>query len=121
MERLRTDCPNNRASPVVGRAMVRAIFTRVVFPAPFGPSNPKIVPGSTAKLTESRACTCSLWLHHRRNVFDTEIASNAGDMASDYSAPTNVMISAEPLAGLSILCSDAQEVVTNFSASPAES
>src|SRR5438552_6500295 len=96
MERLQTDWPNNRASPFVGRAIVSAILTSVVFPAPLGPSNPKIVPGSTAKLTSFSACTCRLAVHQRRNVFDTEIDSNAGGMASDYSAATSVRILAEP-------------------------
>src|SRR5688572_9547334 len=59
--------------------MVSAIFTRVVFPAPFGPSNPKMLPGSTAKLTSRRARTSRLD-HHRRNVFVREVASKAGGM-----------------------------------------
>src|SRR5262245_49210819 len=77
--------------------MVSAIFTSVVFPAPLGPSNPKIVPGSTTKLTSFSACTVPLALHQRRNVFDKEIASKANDMASDYSVEKRRDFSLKPL------------------------
>src|SRR5262249_6809544 len=64
-------------------AIVRAIFTRVVLPAPFGPNNPNTVPGSTARLMSRRAET-SLRDHHRRKVLARPVASKAKPMASLY-------------------------------------
>ena len=43
--------------PASGARMVVRMRTAVVLPAPFGPSKPKMVPSSTAKLTPSKART----------------------------------------------------------------
>ena len=43
--------------PDVGRASVERIRNSVVFPAPLGPSNPKICPRPTSNVTSSRART----------------------------------------------------------------
>src|SRR5580765_7660951 len=45
------------AWPPVGRSTVLRIRRQVVLPAPLGPSNPKISPGLTSKLTWSTADT----------------------------------------------------------------
>lgn len=42
-------CPAMNALPEVGKRSVQRIFIVVVFPAPFGPRKPKIVPSSTSK------------------------------------------------------------------------
>ncbi len=57
---LRTSWPSTRAAPPSGWMMVVRMRTAVVFPEPLGPSNPKTVPSSTAKLTPSRARTSRL-------------------------------------------------------------
>ncbi len=65
--------------------MLSATFTKVVLPAPFGPSNPKMVPGWTENVTSCRAWTFLLD-HQRRNVFDRETASKAGNMTAIIAA-----------------------------------
>ena len=42
-----TSRPNTRTAPCWGFMSVQIIFSVVVFPAPFGPTNPWIVPGAT--------------------------------------------------------------------------
>src|ERR1051326_2627353 len=44
-----------RACPPLGRTRPRRILIVVVLPAPFGPRNPKISPGSTVRFRLSRA------------------------------------------------------------------
>jgi hypothetical protein len=51
--------PATVAVPLSGRDSVVRIRTVVDFPAPFGPSRPKIVPVGTLRLTPRRACTRS--------------------------------------------------------------
>src|SRR3546814_15041567 len=50
-----TSCPATRAEPPEGGCRVARIFTRVVLPAPFGPSKPKTIPGSRARSKIGRA------------------------------------------------------------------
>ena len=45
--------PKIRAEPEVGWIRSSSVRIVVVFPAPFGPRNPKTSPGRTAKLTSS--------------------------------------------------------------------
>src|ERR1051326_1120032 len=71
--------PRSRTSPVWARAMVSAILTSVVLPAPFGPRSPKVLPASTERFTFCSAQT-SRRDHHRRNVFVKRIASKATDI-----------------------------------------
>ena len=52
-----TSIPATVARPPSGRASVVRIRTVVDLPAPFGPSRPKTVPGSTEKLIPSSATT----------------------------------------------------------------
>ena len=47
---VRTSCPPIRAVPEVGDSSVVIMRISVVFPAPFGPSRPKISCGDTLKL-----------------------------------------------------------------------
>src|SRR5579875_943808 len=47
--------PHNVALPEVGRRIVVSILIVVLFPAPFGPRNPKISPSKTVKETPSTA------------------------------------------------------------------
>ncbi len=48
-------CPEINAIPDVGKSNVQRMFMVVVFPAPFGPRKPKIVPSSTSKETSFTA------------------------------------------------------------------
>ena len=48
-------CPLMTAFPDVGDRSVQRILIVVVFPAPFGPRNPNIVPSSTSKEISSTA------------------------------------------------------------------
>ena len=48
--------PSTRATPAVGRTSPSRLFTSVVFPAPFGPSSPKIAPRPTWNDTPVKAC-----------------------------------------------------------------
>ena len=57
--------PKIRALPLVGRTAESKVFTKVVFPAPLGPSNPKIVPRRTLSDTPSMART-SRRVHRER-------------------------------------------------------
>ncbi len=50
-----TSCPPTSAEPEVGGVNVVIMRISVVFPAPFGPSKPKISPVCTAKLTSFTA------------------------------------------------------------------
>jgi hypothetical protein len=43
------------ALPEVGKVMPRSSFTRVVFPAPFGPNKPNILPSATSKVSSTNA------------------------------------------------------------------
>ena len=52
-----TDQPSISACPADGRSRVASIRSVVVLPAPFGPTRPKISPGSTAR---SRPATASV-------------------------------------------------------------
>src|SRR5688572_30724539 len=47
--------PATRPSPALGASSPVSILIVVVFPAPFGPRNPKISPSSTSKVTWSTA------------------------------------------------------------------
>jgi hypothetical protein len=50
-----TSTPATFAVPDVGTTLVVSIPAVVVFPAPFGPSSPKISPRRTVRLSESTA------------------------------------------------------------------
>ena len=52
-----TSIPATLAFPDSGRSRVVKTFTKVVFPAPLGPSKPRTVPCSTERLSPSRART----------------------------------------------------------------
>src|SRR5271157_4372903 len=52
-----TSTPATIAVPESDVASVVRILTAVDFPAPFGPNNPKTVPGATVKLSSSSALT----------------------------------------------------------------
>src|SRR6187402_2960120 len=56
----RTSLPATCAVPEVGVESVVRIRVVVDLPAPFGPRRPNTVPGATAKLSPSRACTSGL-------------------------------------------------------------
>lgn len=47
--------PNASTDPRLGRSTVAAIFSRVVFPAPFAPTTPRTVPGRTSRSTRRSA------------------------------------------------------------------
>ena len=51
------DCPSNMTDPLVAVYTPVITLKHVVFPAPFGPINPRISPLSMWKLTSSRATT----------------------------------------------------------------
>src|SRR6185369_16947439 len=84
---IRLSMPNTFARPEVGWAQESSIFTKVVFPAPFGPSSPNVVPRSTHNETFSTARNPSL-LQRRRNVFDKPSVSMARSTASTLSYAT---------------------------------
>src|SRR5262249_37489072 len=44
--------------PCTGRCRPSTQVSKVVLPAPFGPSRPKISPGCTLRVTPCKACTC---------------------------------------------------------------
>ena len=50
-----TSMPATEANPDVGMTLVVSTPTVVVFPAPLGPSNPKISPACTVRLSSSTA------------------------------------------------------------------
>ena len=52
-----TSIPATRALPLSARESVESTLTVVDLPAPLGPSNPKIVPASTDRLSPSSAVT----------------------------------------------------------------
>ena len=52
-----TGSPATHAWPPPGRARPARMRMVVVFPAPFGPRKPKTVPGSTARVSPSKART----------------------------------------------------------------
>jgi len=54
-----TSQPAIHARPVAGRSSVASIPTVVVFPAPFGPSSPKISPGATVNEIPSTAAAAA--------------------------------------------------------------
>ena len=54
---LGTRMPNIEAVPVLGVTRPINTFSVVVFPAPFGPTKPKMSPRSTSKLTSRTAGT----------------------------------------------------------------
>src|SRR5205814_1637542 len=72
--------PNTFARPEVGCAQESSILTNVVFPAPFGPSSPNIVPRSTLKETSCTARNSCL-LQRRRKVFDKPSVSMAASIS----------------------------------------
>src|SRR2546425_1278317 len=47
--------PSTRPPPAVGCTSPSSIFIEVVFPAPFGPRNPKTVPGGTLRVRSRTA------------------------------------------------------------------
>jgi hypothetical protein len=55
--RLGTGSPNSDAEPPLGRMSPIRMRMVVVLPAPFGPTKPKISPGSTANEMPSTATT----------------------------------------------------------------
>src|SRR5260370_41981171 len=83
---MRLSMHNTLARPEVGCALESSIFTKVVFPAPFGPSKPKVVPRSTRSdkfWTARNSCL----LQRRRNVFESpsvSIARSVGISSISY-------------------------------------
>src|SRR6185437_13068931 len=75
--------PRTRASPPVGRARPRRSFTVVVFPAPFGPRNPKTSPRRTVMDRPRRATV-------RRYRLDSSMVWMAGDDDPGRSAPSAI-------------------------------
>src|SRR6266851_7484632 len=80
---MRLSIPKTLARPEVGCAQDSSIFTKVVLPAPFGPSNPKVVPRSTRRETSCTARNSCL-LHRLRNVFDKPSVSMARSISVSY-------------------------------------
>src|SRR5437764_735901 len=73
---IRLSMPKTLARPEVGWALESSILTKVVLPAPFGPSKPKVVPRSTRSdkfWTARNSCL----LQRRRNVFESPSVSMA--------------------------------------------
>src|SRR3954468_8415155 len=64
------------ARPPVGRASVVSTRSVVVFPAPFGPSSPKIEPRRTAKLRPSTARVSERPRPYVLTRFSTRIATS---------------------------------------------
>ena len=54
--RCATSWPRTSARPASGGTSVERIRTRVVLPAPFGPSSPKTAPSGTSRSTPASAC-----------------------------------------------------------------
>src|SRR5437899_8326415 len=81
---MRLSMPNTLARPEVGCEQESSIFTNVVVPAPFGPSNPNVVPHSTRKET---SCTArnSCFVQRRRKVFDKPSVSIAKSISANIS------------------------------------
>src|SRR5947209_6722716 len=84
-----TSNPATRAEPSVGGSNVVSIFTSVLLPAPFGPINPKIVPGSTTSVRWSTATMRPNRRVRRRVSSESVLASfsSNGDTPSRSRAP----------------------------------
>src|SRR5690349_13532010 len=85
-----TSTPATTARPASGISNVVRIRTAVVFPAPFGPSRPRIVPSGTLRSSPSRALV-------EPNDFRNPSASTATSMVKRYRRVTT------PVAGISPL------------------
>src|SRR4051812_31050372 len=87
---MRESRPKMRAEPAVGKAQESNSLTKVVFPAPFGPNKPNVVPRCTRSETPSSART-SLPLQRWRNTFDNASVSIAYSTALLWFYERNVL------------------------------
>src|SRR4051812_17126701 len=76
-----TSRPSTRATPPSGTSSVARIDSRVVLPAPLGPSSPKIAPRSTCSDTPRSAAVSRRRSQPDRKVFVTSRASMAKAVA----------------------------------------
>ena len=85
-----TSIPSTVAVPVVGSRRVERILVSVVFPAPFGPSSPKISPRRTSRLTPRSASvrTTSLKRNPLR-ALNRRVTSRATMTGSDMGRRTS--------------------------------
>src|SRR6266853_1242498 len=79
-----TSIPLTMTRPAVGTANPQIIFNVVVFPAPFGPTSPKISPVGTSRFKRSAATTCQSLL---------DAASYSLDKFSRWTIGTGILFS----------------------------
>ncbi len=83
-----TSSPATRACPPSGLSRVASTRTKVVLPAPLGPSRPSTVPAATSSETPSRARTAPNDLRRSRTLM---AASVAGEAPTSTMVPGSVM------------------------------